>query len=168
MEERESKKETFSDKVWSFFSSIKLAIVVFSLIALTSIVGTILEQNAAPEVNMRVLSHLVGINAAPMMYRILNAMDFMNMYRSWWFLSLLALFAANLLVCSIDRFPGIWKIVKAPAAPMPPEAFRGAQIKAEVKFAGKGQPADVAREAFKKIGFVPHEHSCGDEVQIYT
>ncbi|MDA8175297.1 MAG: cytochrome c biogenesis protein ResB [Nitrospiraceae bacterium] len=168
MEERESKKETLSDKVWSFFSSIKLAIVVFSLIALTSIVGTILEQNAAPEVNMRVLSHLVGISAAPMMYRILDAMDFMNMYRSWWFLSLLALFAANLMVCSIDRFPGIWKLVKAPAAPMPPEAFRGAQIKAEVKFGGKGQPADVAREAFKKIGFAPHEHSSGDEVQIYA
>ena len=166
MEERD-KRKNLSDSVWSFFSSIKLAIVVFSLIALTSIVGTVLEQNAAPEVNMQVLSRLFGVSAAPMLYKFLDALDFMNMYRSWWFLMLLGLFAANLLICSIDRFPGIWRLVKAPAAPLPPEAFRGAQIKAEVKL-GKGQPLEKVREGLKQMGFSPREDSTGAEVQLFA
>ncbi len=35
------------------------------------------------------------------------------MYGSWWFLALLGLLSTNLIVCSIDRFPEVWKQIKA-------------------------------------------------------
>ncbi|PLX80152.1 MAG: cytochrome c biogenesis protein ResB [Desulfuromonas sp.] len=47
-------------------------------------------------------------------YKFLNALQFFDMYHSWWFLSLMGLFAVNLICCSIKRFPGIWKIVHQP------------------------------------------------------
>lgn len=100
------KKKTPSDRIWDFLASVKLAIILFALIALTSIVGTVLEQQAEPEKNIIVLSKIFGESAAPTLYRAFDAMGFMNMYRSWWFVMLLSLFASNLLICSIDRFPG--------------------------------------------------------------
>jgi cytochrome c biogenesis protein len=41
----------------------------------------------------------------------INAFD---MYHSWWFLSLMGLFAVNLICCSIKRFPFVWKTVREP------------------------------------------------------
>ncbi len=35
------------------------------------------------------------------------------MYSSWWFVLILILLTVNLIVCSIDRFPNIWKMVSA-------------------------------------------------------
>ena len=37
------------DRVWSFFTSVKLAIVTLIVLAVTSIIGTIIEQNQPPE-----------------------------------------------------------------------------------------------------------------------
>jgi len=35
------------------------------------------------------------------------------MYNSWWFLGLLGLLCTNLIVCSLERFPGVWKMIQA-------------------------------------------------------
>jgi cytochrome c biogenesis protein len=35
------------------------------------------------------------------------------MYNSWWFLGLLGLLCTNLIVCSLERFPGVWKVIQA-------------------------------------------------------
>ena len=37
------------DRVWSFFTSVKLAIITLIVLAVTSIIGTIIEQNQPPE-----------------------------------------------------------------------------------------------------------------------
>ncbi|MCF8056025.1 MAG: cytochrome c biogenesis protein ResB [Desulfocapsa sp.] len=34
------------------------------------------------------------------------------MYNSWWFLGLLGLLCTNLIVCSLERFPGVWKMIR--------------------------------------------------------
>ena len=95
------------------FSSIKLAVVIFALIAITSIIGTIIEQNTAPEKNIKLIGKLFGDSIAPALYNAFDFLGFMDMYHSWWFVALLMLFAANLTVCSIDRLPRIWKLVKS-------------------------------------------------------
>ncbi|MDH3349467.1 MAG: cytochrome c biogenesis protein ResB, partial [Desulfobulbaceae bacterium] len=72
--------------------------------AATSIIGTIIPQNES--------SHFYigkyGKGAADFM----NMLDIPDMYTSWWFLALLGAFCINLLVCSLDRIPTVWKIVK--------------------------------------------------------
>lgn len=158
------------DRIWSFLSSIKLAIVVFSLIALTSIVGTVLEQNAAPEKNLEVLSRLFGEGIAPSAYRFFDTLGFMDMYRSWWFTLLLGLFATNLLVCSIDRFPAIWRLANSPIKPLAKDGFTAMQIKAEL--AAKGKPdaiKPIVLKAIKSAGFKPLEDKEeGGGYQLYS
>lgn len=166
--EKEAKK-TLVDRIWDFLASVKLAIIIFAVIALTSIVGTVLEQQAAPERNLEVLAKLFGDSAAPTLFSMFDAMGFMDMYRSWWFVSLLAMFSANLLICSIDRFPAIWKVVRAPMRPMDEERIKGMPIKSELSV--KGDPEKVkesARSALKSAGFAFAEEKEEGGIQLYA
>lgn len=89
--------------VWSFFASVKLALFTLFTLATSSIIGTLIPQNEAPAKYVE----LYGDSAAKFFF----ALNFDDMYASWWFTSLLVLFSVNLTVCTIDRFPHIWKIV---------------------------------------------------------
>lgn len=132
------------DRIWKFFASITLAVVVFTLISVTSIIGTIVEQQAAPERNIKLLTKLVGADAAPGLLKILDTLGFTNMYRSWWFLALLFIFAANLIICSIERLPSRWKMAREQIAPLGPE--QGAHMPIQRHFTLEDKP-EKARES---------------------
>ena len=88
---------------WEFFASVKLALFCFFTLAFASIVGTIIPQNKSQAFYIQEF----GEKTAEV-FRLLNIPD---MYNSWWFVSLLSLFSINLIVCSIDRLPTVWKLV---------------------------------------------------------
>ena len=132
----QDKNKSFIDRVWNFFASVRFAIIIFTLIAATSVVGTILEQRAEPEKNLQVLSRIFGDSAAPTLYTVFNSLGFMDMYRSWWFITLLVLFAVNLIICSVDRLPRIWRLVKEPISPLPEETIRKFLIHKELAMKG--------------------------------
>ncbi|MBP1599119.1 MAG: cytochrome c biosis protein ResB, partial [Acidobacteria bacterium] len=69
----------------------------------------------------------------------INAFD---MYHSWWFLSLMGLFAVNLICCSIKRFPHVWKSVREPKLVTDDGFFRSLSHVEEVVIA-KGTLDDV-------------------------
>jgi cytochrome c biogenesis protein len=164
------KKKTSVDRIWDFLASIKLAIVIFAALALTSIIGTVIEQNADPERNIRLLAKLFGQSSAPSLFRLFDSLGFMDMYHSWWFVSILLLFAANLIICSIDRLPRILKLVKEPVKPLSEDHFKGFGIKKEVVLKGgpektKGTVIDTARKA---LGFQFSEVREAHGYQLYS
>jgi len=163
-----NKNQNLTDKIWDFFSSITLAVVIFALIALTSIIGTIIEQNAAPEKNIKLLGKLFGDSTAPALYNAFDFLGFMDMYHSWWFVALLTLFAANLTVCSIDRLPRIWKLAKEPVKPLTDEQFKNLGKK-EIALKGKAEKIKkTAGAAIKKAGFKFLETKEADGYQLYS
>ncbi len=91
------------NEVWAFFSSVKLALFTFFVLAVTSIIGTVIPQGK----EMQFYVDSFGAGTAKL-FQVLNVPD---MYNSWWFISLLVLFSINLIVCTIDRFPNIWRLV---------------------------------------------------------
>jgi len=149
-------KKSFVDHIWDVFASVKTAIVLFGLIASTSIIGTIIEQNAEPEKNIMVLQKVVGKELAPTAYKILDRLGFMDMYHSWWFVTLLALFAVNLIVCSLDRMPRVIRLMKEPIKPLdtPDKKF---PIMATATVNGKPEDVrDSVLNAIQSMGFKPH------------
>jgi len=96
------KKENY---IWDFFASVKLAIITLSLLATTSIIGTIIPQHKP----LQWYAQEYGGNLAQL-FKTLYVPD---MYGSWWFLALLGILSTNLIVCSLDRFPDVWKQMKA-------------------------------------------------------
>ncbi len=91
------------NEVWAFFASVKLALFTFFILAAASIIGTLIPQGK----EMQFYVDAFGPGTAKL-FQIFNVPD---MYNSWWFVSLLVLFSLNLIVCTIDRFPNIWRLV---------------------------------------------------------
>lgn len=163
------KNKTIIDKIWELFASVKFAIVIFSMISLTSIVGTILEQRAEPAKNIQILSKLFGESLAPTLYNIFDKLGFMNMYYSWWFMTLLILFAANIIICSLDRLPRIWKIIREPIRPLTQEHLEKAPIKKGLLLKGKPDKArDAVTIAIKSVGFNYAESPENRGYQFYS
>ncbi|MBA4396257.1 MAG: hypothetical protein C0394_02535 [Syntrophus sp. (in: bacteria)] len=90
-----------NNPAWSFFASVKLAIVLLIMISVASILGTLIPQQEAAGLFMSRLS--------PGMAELLRSLQLFNIFHSVWFMVLLGLLALNLIVCSIDRFPTAWK-----------------------------------------------------------
>lgn len=99
-------ERSFLTALWDFFCSLKLTVITLILLAITSIIGTVIQQNLSPQEYLQIYGETT--------YRILNALQIFDMYHSWWFLTLLGVFSINLTACSIKRLPRVWKTVKKP------------------------------------------------------
>jgi len=94
------------DKVWDLFTSLKLAITTLIILAVASIIGTVIEQNQPIEKYRQ----FYGDGTI----RVLDSLYLFDMYHSWWFLLLLVLFTVNLACCTHDRLPRVLKVVRNP------------------------------------------------------
>jgi cytochrome c biogenesis protein len=95
--------------LWSLFSSVNLTIVLFILIVLLSIAGSLIpQQEAAREFSRRIPSGWASV---------LQKMQFFDLYHSIWFLLLLGLLSLNLIVCSLNRLQVTWQRIRAKAFP---------------------------------------------------
>ncbi|MEA3464679.1 MAG: cytochrome c biogenesis protein ResB [Thermodesulfobacteriota bacterium] len=94
------------NSIWDFFCSLKLTIFSLISLAVTSIIGTVIQQNLSRQEYLKVFSEKT--------YRILDNLQCFDMYHSSWFIGLLVLFCINLICCSIKRFPRVWHVVHNP------------------------------------------------------
>jgi len=76
------------------FSSVKLAIFLLIVITLASILGTLVPQHRTPEEYQAGYGELSGL---------LMRLEITQLYQSWWYVSLLFLFALNTIVCTLTR-----------------------------------------------------------------
>lgn len=77
-----------------FFSSVKLAIVLLIIITVSSTLGTFIPQMRSPEEYVARYGQLGNL---------LNGLQLTRLYKSWWFVFLLFLFALNIIVCTLKR-----------------------------------------------------------------
>ncbi len=114
--------------LYDIFSSVKLAIVLLLTLAVTSIVGTIIEQQQDPE------KYLMEYGETT--YKILKFLGFTDVYHSWWYIALLTLLALNLIVCSIKRLPKIWKVALEPRKTLPAGYEKGLRVSHAITLQG--------------------------------
>ena len=97
------KSVDLTDRIWNFFASVKLSVIVLLSLAFTSIIGTLIPQNKSSAQYIQ--------QYGESWHGFFEAMNFYDMYSSWWFQLLLALLIVNIIVCSIDRLSATWKII---------------------------------------------------------
>ena len=102
--------------IWSFFSSVQLAIVLLLLIALFALIGTLIPQREAA---VELASHL-----SPGLFSFLNKMQIFDLYHSICFFLLLGLLAVNLIICSLDRAPMAWRRFRLRPLPQNEDVFQ--------------------------------------------
>lgn len=92
-------KTDFVEKIWNFFTSLKLVIFLLLMLSALSIAGTIIEQNKPLHEYYRVFQ--------PETVALFNKLGLLDMYHSWWFISCLAMLAINIIACTMDRYAPI-------------------------------------------------------------
>lgn len=101
---REKTADHLVNKIWGFFTSLKLIISLLLVLSLVSVLGTIIEQNKLPQ---EYYSYL-----RPETVELFGKLGLLDMYHSWWFTSCLALLALNIIACTMERYPFIMKGMK--------------------------------------------------------
>lgn len=90
-------------QIGEHLSSLRLTIFLLLILAIVSIFGTIIPQNASPQEYLQIYKLST--------YKILMILGFLDMYHAPWFFSLLALLSLNLIFCSWKRFKSTWQIL---------------------------------------------------------
>ena len=94
-----------SNLLWRFFSSVKLTLVLLIILAIASLLGTLIpQQDGAAEFARRL---------NPAVFQVFSSLNLFDMYHSSWFRIIIALLALNLIVCSINRLPATLRLFRA-------------------------------------------------------
>ncbi len=101
---------TVVDKIWSFFSSVKVGIWLIVITLIASALGTALPQAmyipplADPSVYYAEQYGVFG--------KLFYQLGFHDLYSSWWYLILIASIGVSLVICSLDRVVPLYRALK--------------------------------------------------------
>ncbi|MFC0188416.1 cytochrome c biogenesis protein ResB [Fictibacillus aquaticus] len=101
---------TAVDKIWNFFSSVKVGIWIIVVILVAAAIGTIFPQEMYIPQNVDPASHYESEYGN--LGKIYFLLGFHNLYGSWWFIVLLGMLALSIIVASIDRGVPLYKSLK--------------------------------------------------------
>jgi cytochrome c biogenesis protein len=150
-----------NNSVWHFFASVKLALVTLFLITITSIIGTLIPQKESFE--------WYASQYGPKTAQLFSVLDIPDMYNSWWFISLLFLLGFNLVICSIDRFPAVWRQVKADGLQYTGERIRKMSTRKNWDYTGlSSAAAQNMTDTLNKRGWKTATKSMGNDTLIFS
>ncbi|WP_042223554.1 cytochrome c biogenesis protein ResB [Oceanobacillus manasiensis] len=101
------------DKIWSFFSSVKVGVWLIFIALVASAIGSIFPQeiyipadapNRDPDVFYQERYGIFGL--------IFYQLGFHNLYSSWWYMLLIGLIGISLVIASLDRFVPLFKALR--------------------------------------------------------
>ncbi|OQX05092.1 MAG: hypothetical protein BWK76_27945 [Desulfobulbaceae bacterium A2] len=146
----------------ALFTSVKLALTLLFLLAATSVIGTVIPQHEAREFyiqrygdNMASLMHLLGVP---------------DMYGAWWFVALLLIFSLNLIVCSLDRIPQVWRIVTQDNLRTDPQRIERMSLRRSVAWPTMGLEEAATRMAglMAKQGWQTARAASGEGLLLFA
>jgi len=99
-----SPTSSHDNPIWKFFSSVRLAVFLLIILAITSIVGTVIPQGESFQFYLE--------KFGPVFFRIIKTLHLYDTYHSWWYITLLVLFTINLVICIANRLPFTIRLYK--------------------------------------------------------
>ena len=113
-------------RLWRFFSSLKLAVILLIAVTVVALLGSLFPQ-LAPEVARDPQASAQWLAMAREKYGALaglyETLGLFDVYRSPWFLLLVTALILNTLVCTIRRFKSTWRAITARPKLVMPDAF---------------------------------------------
>jgi cytochrome c biogenesis protein len=104
-------KKTVIDKIWNFFSSVKVGIWLIVITLVASALGTIFPQEMYIPPTMPAEEYYQSQYG--WVGKLYYQLGFDNLYSSWWYLILIAMIGVSLVICSLDRAVPLYKALKA-------------------------------------------------------
>ncbi|UQD52601.1 cytochrome C biogenesis protein [Bacillus methanolicus] len=135
--------KTIIDKIWNFFSSVKVGVTLIVITLIASAIGTILPQEM----------YIPPVMPASEYYedqygwfgKIYYELGFHNLYSSWWYLALIASIGISLVICSLDRVVPLYRALKKQRVTRHEEFLKRQRV------FGITDAADVSDETYEKV-----------------
>lgn len=143
-----TRSRSIFDKIWIFFTSIKVGVAIILIITIASSIGTIFPQE-----------YFIPVGADPMQYytenygtpgKLYYELGFHNLYSSWWFIVLIGMLALSLIAASIDRGVPLFKSLKNQRAKKHPTFYKRQRLNLQDENA---ENAEAVIEGLKKKGY---------------
>ena len=90
------------DRIWNFFSSVKIGVSLIIIALISSAIGTIFPQEEY--IPSTVLASEYYQQQYGTLGKLYYTLGFHNLYSSWWYLLIIGMLGISLLIASIDRF----------------------------------------------------------------
>ena len=139
--------------LWTFFSSVKLAIALLILLAAALVIGTLIPQGESSAF----YAARFGGSAS-----LLMGLRLTGLFHSVWFLALLALFAVNTIVCTVARLPAKWRRAFHPQVEAEPAGLLAFRVKGRIT---RNQAAPEVRARLEALLASRHYHIMSREGQ---
>ncbi|SDY60794.1 cytochrome c biogenesis protein [Evansella caseinilytica] len=102
--------KTIIDKIWNFFSSVKVGIWIIILLLLASALGSLLPQEMYLPRGEQAITYYEEYYG--FFGKLFYQLGFHNLYTSWWYLLLIAALGISLVICSLDRVVPLYRALK--------------------------------------------------------
>ncbi|MBX0313871.1 cytochrome c biogenesis protein ResB [Planococcus glaciei] len=106
--------KTIVDKIWNFFSSVKVGVSLIVVILVAAAIGTILPQQQYVDVPVRnaetIQAYYADVYGS--VGRVYHFLGFHDLYNSFWFIILVGMLAISLIIASLDRFVPLYRSLK--------------------------------------------------------
>lgn len=103
------------DAIWRFFCSLKLTAAVIGLLMVGSFAGMFIDQTLTYQ------QHMSRLGGQELKTRLFTVLELHDVFGSFWFMALVLLLALNLVACTLERLPGVWREVFATEPFLPRE-----------------------------------------------
>lgn len=98
-------------KITDFLASVRLALILFIMIALLSAAGSFISTTNPDEGIVGIISAITGTTHSGVI-TALDRIGLLDIYHSYYFMALLVILAINISVCTIRRLPSVFSILK--------------------------------------------------------
>lgn len=129
-------------KIFRFLKSMKFGVSILALLALLSLIGTVIPQNNS-------LSFYES-NYTPFMFSLIKSFSLYKMYTAWWFIFMMSILTLNLILCTIARLPGSIRQMNKTMDPL--KAVKNSQHQFNREFKSGFNPEEIFRgTGFRKV-----------------
>jgi len=142
--------------------SVKTGVFLLIIIGIVSAAGTVVLQRPVTEPEQ------IEAAYSPQTLRILDTIGLTDVFHTWWFITLMALFACSIISVSIERWPNAWRFYARPYR-RPDSHFRkGNRNKREFPVLDTEGALKASEAAFSRNGLAPRRIDENNEISLFA
>lgn len=141
------------DKVWNFFSSVKVGIALIIMNLVAASIGTILPQEFYVGVRTEAEKAIYYEETYGTIGKLYYSLGLSDVYSSWWFQILVLMLGVSIIIASIDRGIPLHKSLTNQRIKRHVSFMKRQRIVAEGKPTAQGDTLALAEEKLKQLNY---------------
>ncbi|GKV65648.1 MULTISPECIES: cytochrome c biogenesis protein ResB [unclassified Sporosarcina] len=141
------------DKIWNFFSSVKIGVSIIAAVLIASAIGTIFPQKfyVPATTDAEYLAYYERLYGT--VGKLYYQLGFYDMYNSWWFKILVGMLGTSIIIASIDRVIPLYKSLKKQRTRRHPSFMKRQRIFGEGEIVNTKESLDNAEKKLKDFHY---------------